>query len=159
MTKTDIKLEKLTDAIERLVARPPIPAIAPIPPIAPILPIPAIPAIPPNGDHDSITTLVGAVSSLEKNNNEKFADIKADIKDLRDGNSVRLDRLEVEKLNICDSYPAMYQKGVEKTLDDHEKSIRNNTGRIIKIMAYGTALLIGIGILEPIILAFFKVKV
>lgn len=41
-------------------------------------------------DHDALTTLIGSVSTLNDRLTEKFNDLKADIKDLKDGTSSQI---------------------------------------------------------------------
>jgi hypothetical protein len=82
-------------------------------------------------DHDLIIKLDTKMDSLSDQ-----------IRDLKDSNTRRIDSLEKEKLNTCDSYPVLYREGVEKTLADHESRIRVNTGRIIVICTVGSAVLI-----------------
>lgn len=102
-------------------------------------------------DHDSLTTLIGSVSTLNDRLTEKFDELKLDIKDLKDGISSRVTILENEKLNIRYSYPVLYKVAVEKTLDDYESRIRINTGKITQIMTWGSAGVVALGILEFIL--------
>lgn len=48
-------------------------------------------------DHDTIVRLVSSFEDFKGNVNEKFADLKADIRELRDGVANRLEILEREK--------------------------------------------------------------
>jgi hypothetical protein len=104
------------------------------------------------GDHDTLLVLVASVDNLEKKFSEKFADIKndikADIKDLKDTNSCRISALEVDKLNVKDSYPVLYKVAAEKVRDDHEVRIRSNEKNITKIVTIGGVLLVLLGIAE-----------
>jgi len=103
-------------------------------------------------DHDTLLILVESVNNLDKRFTEKFTelktDIKADIKDLKDTTTSRIQLLETEKLNIRDSYPVLYKAGIDKALDDHEKRLRKNGDNITKIMTWGAALLVILGIAQ-----------
>lgn len=46
-------------------------------------------------DHDSITTLIGSVANLSLRLGEKFDELKADIKDLKDGTAAKISDHEV----------------------------------------------------------------
>ena len=92
------------------------------------------------GDHDLIIKL-----------DTKMDALSVDIKDLKEGTAERIANLELQKLNIQDSYPVLYKAGVEKMFDDHENRIRINTGRITQIMTWGAALMVMLGIAEFII--------
>jgi len=81
----------------------------------------------------------------------RMEDLKIAIKELTDGTARRIDNLELNKLNLKDSYPFLYKAGVEKMLDDHENRIRINTGRITQIMTWGSAALILLGVVEFIL--------
>jgi len=60
MTKQDTQLEKLTNAIEKLIANPVLP-VAPVAPVAPVLPI-----VQSNtGDHDLLTKLDTKVDQIQ----------------------------------------------------------------------------------------------
>lgn len=95
-------------------------------------------------DHDLIVEL-----------KTKIEGIKDDIRDLKDGTSARIGILEAEKLNTKDSYPMLYKEGVEKCLNDHENRIRINTERITKIMTWGSAGVLILGVLEFLLSKFF----
>ena len=64
MTKQDSQLQKLTEAIEKLVANPVAP-IAPVLPIAPIAPIAPL-VVTNSGDHDLLTKLDERFTGLDK---------------------------------------------------------------------------------------------
>ena len=63
-------------------------------------------------DHDILTRLVGSFEDFKQNVNDKFSDIKADIKELKDGVSNRVDILEREKAD-------------KKELDEIQEKINN----------------------------------
>lgn len=119
MTNKDQQLDRLTQAIERLIAIPPIPAIPAIPAILPIPPIPAIPPIVVSEDHNLLIKLDAKVDGL-----------KDDIKLLSDGTTT--------------------------TVNDHERRIRDGEKNITQIRTYGTALVFLIGIVEFLIIRFWK---
>lgn len=64
-------------------------------------------------DHDLLVKLSVQVEQLIK-----------DVKELKDTTTKRVDSLELEKLNIKDSYPVLYKEGVEAQLNDHEGRMR-----------------------------------
>jgi hypothetical protein len=80
--------------------------------------------------------------------------LKSDIKELKDGTSKRIDCLESEKLSTHDSYAVLYKKDVDTTLADQENRIRSNEKNIIRILTFGSLLLILIGIAETLIFKF-----
>jgi hypothetical protein len=105
-------------------------------------------------DHDTLITLVSAMAHLDTKFDDKFKDLKGDIKDLKDGTTKRIDDLESNKLNTVDSYATLYKTGVEKTSDDHEKRIRSSENKITKILTWGSAIIVLLGILEVVFLKF-----
>ena len=100
-------------------------------------------------DHDFLLSFSSEVKV-------KLDTIRDDIKDLSDGTAARITTLENEKLNIRDSYTAIYKTGVEKSLTDHEERIRINTDKITQIRTFGTAAVIALGILEFILSKVIK---
>ena len=73
------------------------------------------------------------------------------VAELKDNNAKRINDLEIEKLNCRDSYPVLYKKDVEEKLADHEKRIKVGEITDTRILAYGAALIVAMGILEFII--------
>jgi hypothetical protein len=63
-------------------------------------------------DHDNLTTLISSLADFKAIVNEKFADLKADIKDLREGVSTRVTNLEKTKVDRVEI------DAVQKRLDD-----------------------------------------
>ncbi len=84
-------------------------------------------------DHDSITTLIGTVGNLNTRLGEKFDELKADIKDLKDGTATKI--------------------------ADHETRISTNTSQIqitqTQLKTWGSALGGGVVILQ-LALHFWK---
>ena len=80
-------------------------------------------------DHDMIVRL-----------DTKMDLLSTDIRDLKDGITKRIDNLEKEKLNICDSYFVLYKKEVETKLENHEIRIKSGEITDARLIAYGTAL-------------------
>ena len=86
-------------------------------------------------DHDTIIQLVSTLNDFKVNVNDKFADLKADIKDLRDGISARVVNLEKTKADRVEI------DAVQKRLDDDieirmrkQEAFQNNlTGRLLVI--------------------------
>ena len=77
-----------------------------------------------------------------------------ELRDLKDGTSDRLKQVEDAKLDIKDSYQSIYKKNVDAVCQDHENRIRSNERNITRILTWGSALLILLGIVE-----FFVAKV
>jgi len=99
-------------------------------------------------DHDVQVKLVQAVANLDRNFTEKFLEIRADIKELKDGTSHRIECLETEKLNIKDSYVALYKAVTDKAIEDLRIDVKNNSTWITRIVAYGSVLLFLVGVVE-----------
>ena len=78
------------------------------------------------------------------------------VTELKEDISMRVTQLERNKLDITDSYMANYKESVEKTLRYYENRIRCNEKNIIRIMAYGTAALVIIGIIQGILSLYFR---
>ncbi len=74
--------------------------------------------------------------------------LKADIKELKDGTSKRIDELEVGKLDSHDSYTALYKDSIDTIHKDFEDRIRSNEKNIIRIMTFGTLLVLLAGVVE-----------
>jgi hypothetical protein len=85
------EVKRLTDAIEKLLARDVAP-VAPVLPVAPVAPVaPIVPLLTTTSeDHVAIATLVVSVAGLDTKFTEKFADLKNDIKQLSDGTATQL---------------------------------------------------------------------
>lgn len=74
-------------------------------------------------DHDTITNLVGAVGNIDQKFTEKFAELRGDIKEIKDGTAKRIDDLEREKNNVKSSYIVLFKEGVDKSITDIEADI------------------------------------
>jgi MoxR-like ATPase len=109
-----------------------------------------------SNDHDAFIDLVGSVRHIDEKFTEKFAEIRDDIKEIKDGTASRIACLEAEKLDVKDSYPLVYRKGVEDTLNAHELMIADHSHKITQILAYGSAMLVGMAIIEFLVNIYFK---
>jgi hypothetical protein len=79
---------------------------------------------------DAVRTIAVAASTANstKGNDHDLllrVDTKLDlltttVNQLQDGTAKRISTLEAEKLNVNDSYPVLYKKGVDDKLADHE---------------------------------------
>lgn len=104
------------------------------------------------------------VTSVQKGNDHdllirvdtKLDQLSGDVKSLSDGTASRIACLEADKLDIKDSYPVIYRKGIEDILTDHEFRIRHNSTKITQIVAYGAATLVIFGIIEFLLNIYFK---
>lgn len=76
-------------------------------------------------DHDVLIKLVGSVADLKSSNNEKFADLKSDIQDLKDGHAAKI--------------------------QDHEDRLRIMEGKITQVFALGTGALVILGVIQFLI--------
>lgn len=88
-----------------------------------------------DADHDVLIKLVGAVAELKESTNEKFADLKSDIKELKDGHSM--------------------------TIADHENRIRaleksSEDLQTVKKIVYGAVAFILVSVLGAITLLVIK---
>ena len=77
--------------------------------------------------------------------------LKADIRELKDGTTKRIDTLECEKLNTHDSYTALYKKDVDTVQTDHETRIRSNEKNITRILTFGSVIIIVVAVIEFLI--------
>lgn len=98
-----------------------------------------------SGDHDILVVL-----------KSKMEDLKVDIKDLKDNTAKRVDLLETNKLNIQDSYSVLYKHSVEKTQSDHENRIRDNEKNITRILTWGCAGVLLLGVIEMVVNHYSK---
>jgi hypothetical protein len=96
-------------------------------------------------DHDVLTRLDVKVDGL-----------KVDIRTLTDGTATRLAALEKDKLDVKESYPILYQKGVETLFDDHEDRMREVEIKINKVMAWGAAAVLLINVVGFIVSRLYK---
>lgn len=119
--ESNYKLDHLIALMEKVAI--PIPAIPAIPSIPPI---PAIPAIITSGDHDLLTKL-----------DTKVDQIQADVTVLK--NQDKNNITQTQHQDLCDK------------AEDHETRIRNNESNITKILTWGSALILIIGIAEFVI--------
>jgi nicotinic acid phosphoribosyltransferase len=95
-------------------------------------------------DHDRLVVL-----------DTKMDGLSDQIKELKNTNAKRIDALETEKLNCRDSYPVLYKKEVDDRLENHEIRIKSGEITDTRLIAYGTALIFIIGIVEFIINKYF----
>lgn len=125
---TEKKLDMLIQVVQKLLDNP-VPTVTPISPIAPVAPVAPLlsTAVLHSGDHDVITALVVSVGNLEKK---------------VDAIALQLD----SKYTTIDEHKVVV--GIQT---DHETRIRNNEVSITKIMSYGSALIVFVGILEFLI--------
>jgi hypothetical protein len=107
-------------------------------------------------------TAIAAVSSKGTDDHdlmvridERLTGVKADILDLKTGTAKRISDLELEKLSTKDSYAAIYKKDNDETHADFEKRLRANGDNIVRIMTWGSAVIVIAGILEFVINRFF----
>ena len=100
-------------------------------------------------DHDFLLTFSAEVKT-------KLNQIGDDIKELKTGTSSRISALETDKLNIKDSYPVLYKEAMETKVSDHELRIRSNERNIIRIMTFGTVIMLLIGVAEVLLSIFIK---
>ena len=107
-----------------------------------------------SSDHDTQIRLVEAVGSLDKKFTEKFADLKTDIKNLSDGTAQRISNLEIEKLNVKDSYPVLYKADSERVHEDLERRLRVAEITLTKVVTWGTVAMLSLGIIEFLVSKF-----
>lgn len=98
-------------------------------------------------DHDFLLSFAAKTT-------EKLDNIGNDVKELKTGTSARILALETEKLNVKDSYPALYKVPLEKEMLDHENRIRDNERNITKIVAYGTIIVVLLNLAVALIIKF-----
>ena len=81
----DEKIDRLTNAIEKMAIAPvaPVAVVAPVAPVLPVAPI-------NNQDHDTLTGVVITLNSLDKKLDDKFSDLKNDIKNISDGTTAKI---------------------------------------------------------------------
>lgn len=73
------------------------------------------------------------------------------IREEGDGIRSRVRDLEIGKLDASDSYPNHFKSIVDNQIKDHENRLRENSTAITKLMSYGSALIVLVGIFEFII--------
>lgn len=86
-----------------------------------------------NNDHDTVISFGVKIDNIDIKFTEKFAEIKADIKEIKDGTARRIDTLENTKLDTKDSYPVLYKENVDARLDNHSKRINEVAEEVAKI--------------------------
>ena len=74
--------------------------------------------------------------------------LKTDIQWIKDGTADKIQELQRYKLDVKDSYPIIYQKGVEERLKDHDDRIKSQ-----EITKQSTNILLSIWIWLMVILA------
>lgn len=98
-----------------------------------------------DGDHDAIVEIKTMQQVM-----------LSEIREIKDGTASRIACLEAEKLDVKDSYPVIYRKSVEDALEDHEKRIRHNSTTITRIVSFGTAAMIALGVIEFLVSNYLK---
>ena len=101
-----------------------------------------------DSDHDILT-------SFRAETKVQMETISKDIKEIKDGTTKRIDDLEKEKLNMKDSYTELYKKDSDKVHEDLEKRLRNVESVIVRIVTWGSAAMLALGILEFVINHYF----
>jgi hypothetical protein len=99
MSKTDLKLDNLTKAIEKLIAKEvaPIAPIAPIAPVAPVLPI-------HTGDHDLLTKLDTKVDQIQLDVNELKKQNSIYVTTTDQAEVVRIQRIHDDEIKSLESF-------------------------------------------------------
>ena len=77
-------------------------------------------------DHNTLISLVSSFNDFKQNVNEKFADIKADIKELREGIASRVEILEKEKADRKEL------DGVQAKINSIQKHLNENVESRLK---------------------------
>jgi alanyl-tRNA synthetase len=90
-----------------------------------------------SSDHDAIVRI-----------SEKIDSLKADVKELKDGTSKRIDNLENDKLNIKESYTVLYKKAAD--------DIATDTGNRLKKLEEGYAQMKMLGVVAIVILGIVE---
>jgi len=78
-----------------------------------------------------------------------------EIREIKDGTAKQLSDLQSNKLDIKDSYPVMYKKDVETALTNHEGRVKILETNMTRIIAYGVALMVVVGLAEFLIGKFW----
>ena len=128
MSKTDQKIEELTNMIEKLVNKP-APVVAPIAPIAPLAPV----LQNYSGDHDLLTKL-----------DTKVDQIQSDVLELRKDRNIYVNQAEHNE--------------IVKQCGDHEKRLRTLESSVTRILTWGSIAIVLVGILETILSVYFHSK-
>ena len=90
-----------------------------------------------NIDHDLLVIL-----------DTKMEGLKDDIAVLSNMTSARIGVLERDKLDAKDAYPKVYKEQVEREMADHETRIRDTEKGVTRILTWGSALVMLVGIVE-----------
>lgn len=101
-------------------------------------------------DHDFLLTFSTEVKT-------KLNSIAADIKELKDNTAGRINDLEAEKLNVKDSYLVLHKEANDKINADHETRLRAQETLANRIIGWGSAALVGVGILEFVLNKMIKI--
>ena len=118
---------------------------------------------------DAIKTIANAAAEAAKVTNvskgddhDTLIEIKTvqqtmlgELRDLKDGTSDRLKQVEDAKLDIKDSYQFIYKKNVDAVCQDHENRIRSTETNVTRILTWGSALLILLGVVQFFIAKIF----
>lgn len=100
-------------------------------------------------DHDFLLTFSAEVKT-------RLDQLQATMAEIKDGTAKRIADLEKEKLAITESYPVLYKKTVDDSLEDKEKRIRVLEGSVTKIMTWGSVFVVLLGIAEFIISRVYR---
>jgi hypothetical protein len=103
-------------------------------------------------DQDSAIKVFGVqLDNIDKKFTEKFAEVKADIKEIKDGTANRIDRLETVKLDIKDSYGELYKENVDSRLDSHSGKITKISESLVGYRNWGAGLFFASGIITALV--------
>jgi len=120
------RLETLTAAVQKLIST----SVAPVAPVAPIAPV--LPVVQPySGDHDLLTKLDTKVDAMQ----------------------ITLDKITS---GLDKNITPEQHKELIQIVQDHETRIRENTKDITKVMTWGVALVVFLGVIEFVINMYIK---
>ena len=97
-------------------------------------------AVQRSSDHDAIVRI-----------SEKIDSLKADVRDLKDGITKRVENLECEKLNIRDSYSQLYKKAHDDFQIEMYNRIKTVEEGYAQIKMLGIVAVLFLGLLQFII--------
>lgn len=97
-------------------------------------------AVQRSSDHDAIVRI-----------SEKIDSLKADVKDLKDGTTKRIENLECEKLNIKESYTILYKKSNDDFQAEMYSRMKNLEEGYAQVKILGIAAVAFLGILQFVV--------
>lgn len=103
-------------------------------------------------DHDLLT-------ELKTEFRVRMDGLKNDIADIKSGTAKRIDNLEIDKLDVKDSYSQLYKDGIEKRLSSVEKEVNSyNSSKNVTNVIVSIGIFLLLTVFSMLVFHLFGIK-